>query len=252
MRVLAQPRDLAELTEIDPTVPQGTGERFCGYGVMGLPFRSGHVLAFRRFPASSLGYGYSSVWHRDPAGRWTFWSDLAPQASCARFFASREARVEVASIRVRWAGPRSFRVIIGGGVLDWLVVLRASPATLLLNTMAACLPRWAWRQPTLLRAMGSVAGPLLGAGVVNLTGRTPNGQRFMAVPLQGWMVSESHAVVSGADAGEPGPHPVQARLGDFAIPQRGVFVIGGGYFEPVARTPAPEQLTRVSGPRRHA
>jgi hypothetical protein len=249
VRIFAQPRDLAELTEIDPTVPEGTGERFCGYGVMGLPFQSGHLLALRRFPASSLGYGYSSVWHRDPAGRWTFWSDLAPQASCARFFAPAEARVEVASIRVRWAGPRSFRVIIGGGVLDWLVVLRATPATLLLNTVAACLPWRAWRQPALLRAMGAVAGPLLGAGAVNLAGHTPNGHRFTAVPLQGWMVGASHAVVRGTDAGEPGPHPVQARLGDFAFPQRGLFVIGGGYFESAEPMPSPESPGRSAGRR---
>jgi hypothetical protein len=39
-------------------------ERFAGYGVMGLPFRSGHYLALRHFPASSIGPGFRAVWHR--------------------------------------------------------------------------------------------------------------------------------------------------------------------------------------------
>jgi hypothetical protein len=44
-----------------------------GYGVMGLPFGSGHVLGLRRWTASSVGEGFTSIWHRDPAGRWTFY-----------------------------------------------------------------------------------------------------------------------------------------------------------------------------------
>lgn len=232
MPILAQPRDLAELTEIDPTVPAGTGDRFCGYGVMGLPFRSGHVLALRRFPASSLGYGYFSVWHRDPEGQWTFWSDIAPEASCARFFSLAVARVAVAPIQLRWTGPRAFRVTIGGGVLDWVVTLQATPATLLFNALAGALPDSAWRSPRLLRTLGRLAEPLLRTGDVNLTGYSPNGHRFLTAPRQAWMVSESHAVLSGVDPGLPGRLPEQARLGDLAIPQRGVFMIGGGFFHP--------------------
>jgi hypothetical protein len=34
--------------------------------LMGLPLASGHILAMRRFPASSVGPGYTSVWHRGP------------------------------------------------------------------------------------------------------------------------------------------------------------------------------------------
>lgn len=49
-------------------LPGGDEERFSSWGVMGLPFRSGNILAFRRFPASSIGPGYSAVWHRDPTG----------------------------------------------------------------------------------------------------------------------------------------------------------------------------------------
>src|SRR4051794_27060033 len=57
-------QEAAERTEQSPQLPRGGDERFAGYGVMGLPFDSGHVLAMRRFPASSVGPAYSSVWHR--------------------------------------------------------------------------------------------------------------------------------------------------------------------------------------------
>ena len=32
-------------------------------------------------------------------------------------------------------------------------------------------------------------------------------------------------------SGEPGPLPGQPQLGDFMIPQRGILVIGGSFFE---------------------
>ncbi len=51
---------------------------------MGLPFASGHVLAMRRFPASSIGLPYTSVWHPDPEGQSAFWQDQhAEQGLCA-------------------------------------------------------------------------------------------------------------------------------------------------------------------------
>jgi hypothetical protein len=231
MRILAQPRDLAELTEIDPAVPAGDGDRFSGYGVMGQPFRSGHVLALRRFPASSLGYGYSSVWHRDPNGKWTFWSDNSPDASCARFFGRAVEWVRVAPIRITWSGPRRFRVVVGDGAIDWSVELVATPATLLLSAVEACLPAGVWQRPAVTRVMGLIAGPLLGVGEVRLTGQVPNGQRFTASPHQTWMVGRSKATVDGVAIGPPGPLEQQAFLGDFAIPQRGVFMIGQSVLE---------------------
>jgi len=65
---MREPADVVEDLERRAELPAGSEERFFGYGVMGLPFRSGHVLGLRRFPASSIGPGYRSVWHRDPQG----------------------------------------------------------------------------------------------------------------------------------------------------------------------------------------
>ena len=81
-----QPARIVEDLERDAELPRGSEERFFGYGVMGLPFRSGHVLGLWRFPASSIGPGYGSVWHRDPAGRWTFYQDQPAELACTRYF----------------------------------------------------------------------------------------------------------------------------------------------------------------------
>jgi hypothetical protein len=72
---MREPAECVEDPERHSELPPGSEERFFGYGVIGLTFLSGHVLALRRFPASSIGPGYRSVWHRDPRGRWTFHQD---------------------------------------------------------------------------------------------------------------------------------------------------------------------------------
>jgi hypothetical protein len=231
MSFLTEPRDLAELTEIDPQLPPGPGERFSGYGVMGLPFDTGHVLALRRVPASSLGPGYTSVWHRTPSGRWTFWSDEPPHSPCCRYFGQAVDYVAVAPIRLTWTGWRSFRVIVGDGFLDWSVSLRASPATLLMNALGALLPETVWRSPPALRALSRLAGPLLGLGRATLTGHVPNGQWFRTAPRLVWLIRESRAALAGTSLGRPQPLHDQAWLGEFAIPQRGFFVIGSAVFD---------------------
>jgi hypothetical protein len=231
MYLFAEPRDLAELTEIDPELPPGPGERFSGYGVLGLPFGSGHVLALRRFPASSLGPGYTSVWHRTPSGRWTFWSDVAPESSCTRYFGRSVDYVAVAPIRIVWTGPRAFRVIVGDGFLDWSVILRSSPVSVTLNAVTGSLPGRARESRPVLRALSAVAGPLLDLGRLTLTGDTPSGHRFREAPQVAWLVAESRASLAGASFGIPSPLSEQAWLSGFAIPQHGVFVIGRSVFE---------------------
>ncbi len=81
-----EPRKLVEELEAAASLPAGSNERFNGYGVMGLPFRSAHVLAMRRFPVSSVRPGYTSVWHRKPDGDWVFYANVSPRQACTRFF----------------------------------------------------------------------------------------------------------------------------------------------------------------------
>jgi hypothetical protein len=189
-----------------------------------LPFRSGNVLALRRFPASSLGPGYTSIWHRDPGGKWTFYSTVTPEQSCSRYFGSQVDENVHAQIRIEWIGPDEFRVIADGSrPLTWEVRLTESVASRLMNTAARLAPETWWRRRFILRAMAFAARFVLGAGKMNLTGRTPNGQKFIANPQQVWLVKSSRAVINGVDAGPVGPLPTQARLnkrpGDSVFPE---------------------------------
>lgn len=230
---MPQARRLAERTETSPMLPTGTEERFSGYGVMGLPFRSGHILGLRRFSASSIGRGYTSVWHRTPAGEWTFYQDISPELSCARYFGPCLRGSVECPIEIRWTAADAFSVEIAGGrTLRWKVTL-ASPASIrAMNLMAAVMPGALWRSEAALRAMGGMARHLLGTGRLALAGRTPSGQHFIANPRVAYTIPSSVARVEGVDLGEVGPIAEQDRLGDFWIPQRGLFVIGQAFFEP--------------------
>jgi hypothetical protein len=92
----------------------------------------------------------------------------------------------------------------------------------------------AWRYTAVLAVMSRVAGMALRTGRVRLSGLAPNGQRFVASPLAVWVATASRATVAGADLGEMGPAPEQAQLRDFAVPQRGMFVVGCAFFSQAA------------------
>ena len=61
---------LSDLPAVRGHAPWPNHEYVKGWGVFGLPFDSGHVLALRIFPENDFG-PYRTVWHRDPAGRWS-------------------------------------------------------------------------------------------------------------------------------------------------------------------------------------
>jgi hypothetical protein len=65
---MQEPREFVQMLVCNQTLPGGRDERFNGYGVMGVPFASGDLLALRRFPNISIGDGYTSLWHRGPDG----------------------------------------------------------------------------------------------------------------------------------------------------------------------------------------
>jgi hypothetical protein len=221
-------------------LPGDDGERFSGYGVMGLPFATGHYLALRVFPVTSIGPGFRAVWQRDPAGRWTFYATEAPEDSCARYFGAALDETRRVPIEVSWTGPHAFDVTIPG-LLNWTVELGRTSATRLLTGVASLLPEAGWRNDAVLALMGPAAGALLRAGHVGLSGETPNGQHFRAAPRRLWSVVSSSARLSGADLGRPGRLQHQDRLGDFWLPQRGVFAVGTASFDafdPVAHRPA--------------
>lgn len=242
---MLEPKELVDRLEQGAKLPSGDEERFTGYGVLGVPFTSGDILAMRRFPASSLGESYTSVWHRNPQGRWTIYTSVAPQLACPRYFGSAIDETGVREIQISWTGPRDFTLSIEEDpALEWHLSLGQTPATRLINAVVGVLPDALWRKEAALKAMGKAGGLMLRAGRLPMAGQVPNGQRFALNPTHIWMIQSSTARMAKQDLGSVGPLAVQTRLGDFWIPQRGMFVTGHAFFEPL--DPARHALPMVT------
>lgn len=225
------PMEAAAAVLQNPVLPAGDDERFVGFGVMGLPFASGHYLALRHFPAATFAPAYKSVWHRGPDGIWTFYATTPGAQSCARYFSSVTPNDAVqCDIEVEWITPWTLFVGIKG-LLEWQIDIRSTLLTRLMSAIGGRLPTGAWTNRVALAALSRAAGPTLGAGQVRLAGIAPNGQRFMIAPRQVWAVWRSRAQLGGVDLGPVGPLASQARLAGFRPPQRGLFVVGSGHFE---------------------
>lgn len=213
-------------------LPSGDEERVVGFGVMGLPFAGGHYLAYRDFPATSFSPAYKSVWHRDPAGVWTFYATTPGPQSCSRYFSSvTPVDPVVCDIDATWVTPWSLLISIDG-LVGWRVDVKATAATRLMSVIGGRVPTAAWKSRRVLAVMSRFVGPLLRVGKIRLTGNLPNGQEFRIAPKRVWAVADSTAVVGGEDIGPVGPHPVQGNLADFQLPQRGICVVAQGRFEP--------------------
>jgi hypothetical protein len=230
---LREPAEFAQSVEENPYLPAAECERVSGYGVMGLPFRSGHVLGLRRWTASSVGEPFTSIWHRDPAGRWTFYESAPSEIACTRYFGAGVERVQVGPIELVWEDARQLRVrTADSSDVDWSLEIGSTWVTRAMSLAGPRLPLAVWRSRRFLRLMGRVAGWSLRVGTVKLTGLTSNEQRFDANPLRVWYVTGSRATVKGEDLGSIGPLAEQAHLHDFWIPQRGIFAVGRVFVTP--------------------
>ena len=85
-------------------------EHVRGWGVVGAPFSSGHVLALRVFPENDFA-PYSTLWHRTPEGEWSIYYD-GPRAdtACPRYFGAAAKVSSRCRIDLTWTGPMSLRV----------------------------------------------------------------------------------------------------------------------------------------------
>jgi hypothetical protein len=102
----------------------------------------------------------------------------------------------------------------------------------MMNGMAAMMPPAAWKSHGVLDLMGRMATAILGAGRISLVGTSSSGYSFLANPWHLWRVVDSSATIGGESAGIPAPLAEQTRLGDFWIPQRGIFAMGRVYMSP--------------------
>lgn len=232
------PRQAVDALRSRPDLPDGDDERFAGYGVMGIPFDSGHYLALRDMLASSVGPAYRAIWHRDPEGRWSIHTTGAPELTCPRYFGSVARAIRVPSIEVSWRDDHTLDVALGDE-LDWSIELESTPATSMMTVMGAALPEVAWNSTPVLAAMEPIARGVLRIGRVRLRGATPNGPRFKAAPRKVWRAG-GRASLRGRDLGAPAPLAAQTGLADFWLPQRGLFFVGGARFTTAIPNPTRE------------
>lgn len=161
------------------------------------------------------------------------WVDVEPLQACPRYFGSELERVIQAPIALSWPASSRMTVTIDEGrELDWQIELDSTLMTRFFSAVGKVTPDSLWRRRSVRKAIAAAAGPLLRAGRLSLHGNAPNGQWFEANPKLIWFVTGGRALVQGADLGPFGSLSEQASIGEFLIPQRGIFVVGQTFFEP--------------------
>jgi hypothetical protein len=196
-----------------------------GWGVFGLPFDSGHVLALRVFPESDFG-GYTTVWHRTPDLSWSIHVD-GPRldTACPRYYGSACSHTGFAKIDVSWTGPASLRVAIDEPRVDWTVTAHSTPLLSMLNPISSALPLATWKPRPLVRARELMAAGL-GLGDLALTGVMPSGHFGRLMPQRMYLIDDSSATIGGVDLGRPTRVRPNPTIGGVPLPARGVLAIG--------------------------
>lgn len=220
-------RELARLPELWGRAPLPEFEYVKGWGVFALPFDSGHVLALRVFPESDFG-PYRTVWHRDPGGSWSIYVD-GPRldTACPRYYGAACQFTGHARIGLSWQGPATLRVTMDTPALEWTLTATETRPLRFLNSMSAAMPLASWRWPPLIRMRERLAG-MLGMGRLQLSGTMPSGHAGTLMPQRMYYVDTSRAILDGIDLGRPARLEVNPKIGEVALPARGVLAIGGG------------------------
>jgi hypothetical protein len=226
----ATPRALATSMEHAPRLSPGPGERFRGFGVTGVTFASGHVLALRHFPASSLGPGFTSIWHRSPTGDWTLYSDIDPALSCSRYFGADGVRVVQDDIALTWPGDYSLVVNVRHARIAWALQFADTAGTRAVTALLQGLPAALRRRRAVRAAIERTTARLLGSGRIALDGVAPSGHRFALDLQRCWTVSAAAAWLRGGHLGPVVLPRVQERLGELWISCWGILHFGDAQF----------------------
>lgn len=220
----------AAITEGRGEAPWPDHEYVRGWGIFGLPFDSGHVLALRVFPQNPFA-PYCTVWHRDPQGRWAIHAD-APRLdiACPRYYGPACHHVGHSRIELTWTGPRALHVYMDQPQLDWSLSVSRSPVLGLLNPVSAALPLSSWRVRALVRARELLAGAL-GMGALAMAGEMPSGHHGVLMPQRMYLVNRSQATLDGTILGHPTRLKENPTIGGLPLPARGVLAIGQAAWE---------------------
>jgi hypothetical protein len=222
---------LRDLPERQGEPPWPGHEYVKGWGVFGLPFDSGHVLALRVFPENDFS-PYRTLWHRDPEGRWSIYVDGSQlDTACPRYYGQACAHVGYARIQLDWTGPMTLRVMMDEPALEWTLTARQSPMLRVMNTISPRLPLSTWRSPRLVRARELIAQRALGLGEIRMSGTMPSGHVGILMPQRMYFIDETRAVLDGADLGRATRVSPNPQIGEVSLPARGVLAIGQGAWE---------------------
>jgi hypothetical protein len=222
---------LSALPERQGEPPWPGHEYVKGWGVFGLPFDSGHVLALRVFPENDFS-PYRTLWHRDPEGRWAIYVDgESADTACPRYYGPACAHVGYAKIQLEWTGPTSLRVSVDRPALEWTLTAHETPVLRVMNRVGPRMPLSTWRSPRLLAAREVMARRLVGIGRIKMSGTMPSGHRGILMPQRMYLVDETSAVLDGVDLGRATRVDVNPTIGEVPLPARGVLAVGGGAWE---------------------
>jgi hypothetical protein len=200
-----------------------------GWGVFGLPFDSGHVLALRVFPQNSFG-PYVTVWHRDPSGSWTIFVDNPHvETACPRYYGNACDRVEEVDIALNWHNGR-LTVTSSAVQLRWTIAPHATKFLRAMNAVAPRLPLWTWHTKSLRRAREAVARKL-GMGELEMAGVMPSGHYGILMPERMYFIDDSSATLEGVELGKPAIVEQNPTIGGVPLPARGVLAIGQAAWE---------------------
>ena len=214
-----------------------------GWGIFGLPFDSGHVLALRVFPQNDFA-AYRTVWHRTPAGAWSIFVD-GPRldTACPRYYGPACTVVAQTRIDVQWMAPAALRITMDEPALTWSVVASTTPVLRALNAVSPRLPLWTWKRPSLVRARELIAQRMLGLGTVRMHGVMPSGHVGTLMPQRMYFINDAAATLYGRDLGRPERSTRTPHIGGVTLPARGVLAVGQAAWQIL--DPAEYQRTRL-------
>ncbi|HXL16839.1 MAG TPA: hypothetical protein VN961_04880 [Streptosporangiaceae bacterium] len=222
------PRLSAQLSDLPAArgrAPWPGHEYVKGWGVFGLPFDTGHVLALRVFPENDFS-PYRTVWHRDPGGRWSIYVD-GPRLdiACPRYYGPACQYTGHAQIGLSWDGPATLHVTMDSPALDWTLIATSTRILDFLNAISAAMPLATWRPRPLVRLRERLASAL-GMGQLQMSGTMPSGHTGTLMPQRMFYIDDSRATLDGLDLGRAAHPQANPTIGEVTLPARGVLATG--------------------------